>query len=163
MEKKFVMNRDRIFSIGMAIVSIGVMILTTQIKPTFSGISGSDPGSKAFPFAVAILLLLSSIGKFITCNKPDETSFVAGKEGWLRIGSVIVLLLVYTILMKYIGFLICSFFGTMILLRIMRGERKIKLVTYLLYPAILTAVLYVLFNNILQVIMPVGELWKAIL
>ena len=78
-------------------------------------------------------------------------------------GSVIVLLLVYTILMKYIGFLICSFFGTMILLRIMRGERKIKLVTYLLYPAILTAVLYVLFNNILQVIMPVGELWKAIL
>ena len=49
------------------------------------------------------------------------------------------------------------------LLRIMRGERKIKLVTYLLYPAILTAVLYVLFNNILQVIMPVGELWKAIL
>ena len=66
---------------------------------------------------------------------------------------------------RYIGFifLICSFFGTMILLRIMRGERKIKLVTYLLYPAILTAVLYVLFNNILQVIMPVGELWKAIL
>ena len=163
MKSKFVMNRDRYFSIGMALVSILVMVLTTQIHPTFTGISGSDPGSRAFPFAVAILLLLSSIGKFITCNKPDEKSFVEGKEGWLKLLSVIVLLLVYTILMKYLGFIPCSFVGTALLLRIMRGERKVRWITYVLYPAILTAILYVLFNNILQVIMPVGELWKAIL
>ena len=120
MKKKFVMNRDRIFSIGMALVSILIMGLTTQIRPTFGSISGSDPGSKAFPFGIAILLLLSSIGKFITCSKA-------------------------------------------LLLWIMRGRQKISAATYVVYPAVLTAVLYILFNNILQVIMPVGQIWKAIL
>lgn len=162
MNKKFVMNRDRIFSIGMAVVSIIVMILTSQINPTFAVASGSDPGSKTFPYMVAILLLVSSIGKFITCNKPDERSFVAGKEGWFKILGVLALLLIYTILMKYIGFIICTFIGTALLLFIMRGNRKIKPWTYVVYPGILTAVLYILFNNILLVIMPVGEIWKAI-
>ena len=163
MKKKFVMNRDRIFSIAMALVSILIMGLTTQIRPTFGSISGSDPGSKAFPFGIAILLLLSSIGKFITCSKPDEKPFVEGKEGWFKILSVLILLLVYTVLMKYIGFIICSFAGTALLLWIMRGRQKISAVTYIVYPAVLTAVLYILFNNILQVIMPVGQIWKAIL
>ena len=163
MKKKFVMNRDRIFSMGMALVSILIMVLTVQIKPTFGSISGSDPGSKAFPFGIAILLLLSSIGKFITCSKPDEKPFVEGKEGWFKILSVLILLLLYTVLMKYIGFIICSFLGTALLLWIMRGQRKISIVTYIVYPAVLTAVLYILFNNILQVIMPIGLLWNAIL
>ncbi len=163
MKKKFVMNRDRYFSTGMAVFSIIVLCLTTQIKPTFGSISGSDPGSKAFPAGIAILLLLSSIGKFITCNKPDEKPFVEGKEGWFRILSVLLLLLLYTVLMKYIGFIICSFAGTALLLWIMRGHRRIPVYTCILYPAALTAVLYFLFNNILQVIMPVGQLWKAIL
>lgn len=163
MKKKIVMNRDRVFSIGMAVVSLLVMAATTQIKPTFNAVSGSDPGSKAFPFAVAVLLLLSSIGKFITCGKPDERPFVAGREGWLKIAAVVGLLLAYTFLLQSMGFLLCTFLGTALLLLLMRGDRPIRPVTYVLYPGLLTAVLYLLFHTVLQVILPVGLLWKSIL
>lgn len=162
-KKKFVWNRDRIFSIGMILFSIAIIYFTGQIRATFNMGSGSDPGSKTFPYAIAILLILSSIGKFITCNKPDEHGFVEGKKGWLRILAVMGLLFVYVIALKYVGFLICTFVGTLGLLAIMRGNRKIRVITYIIYPAILTAVLYFLFNNILMVIMPVGTIWKSLL
>lgn len=161
-KKKFVWNRDRYFSIGMIVFALAVIYFTGQIKPRFQVGSGSDPGSKVFPYAVAILLILSSIGKFITCNKPDTQGWVEGKKGWLKILLVLMVLLLYVLLLKPIGFIICSFLGTLALLMIMRGDRKIRPLTYILYPGILTAALYLLFSKVLLVLLPMGTFWKTI-
>ncbi len=162
-KKKFVWNRDRFFSVGMAVVSIAVIYLATQIKPTFAVGSGSDPGSKVFPIGVAILLLVSSIGKFITCNKPDETGWVEGKKGWLKILAVLGLLFIYLQALPLLGYILCTFVATLLLLLIMKGDRRIRPWTYFVYPAILTAVLYIMFKYILLVTLPMGTLWQGIL
>ena len=160
--KKFVWNRDRYFSVGMAVVSLALIYLTGKIKPTFAVGSGSDPGSKTFPYAVGILLLASSIGKFITCSKPDETPWVEGRKGMLKILLVLGLLFIYLQLLTPVGYIPCTLVGTALLLFIMKGERKIKPWTYIIYPVILTACLYLLFKYVLLVILPMGTIWKSI-
>ena len=161
-KKKFVWNRDRIFSIGMFAVSLGIIALTGQIKPTFMAGSGSDPGSRVYPYGVATLLLLSSIGKFITCNKPDAEPWVEKKIGLLKILAAMLILFLYVVLLKPVGFIPCTFIGTLLLLVLMRGKRKIRPLTYILYPAVLTAALYLLFAKVLLVLLPMGTMWQSI-
>ncbi len=161
--KKIVMNRDRKFSIGILIFSVLMMWQTSQINATYMNVDGSDPGSKLFPYMTAILLFICAIGKFITCNEPDEKEFAGGKTGYFRIAEVLIVLLLYAVLLDKIGFILVSFLSAFILLNMMKLNRKVKWYGAVIFAAILTAALYILFQKVLQVNLPVGSLWKAIL
>ena len=159
--KKFVMNRDRKFSIGMLIFSLLMMWQTSKISAAYSNIDGSDPGSKLFPYIVCILLFICSIGKFITCNKPDAGAFVGGPVGLIRIAKCLVVLCLYTFLLNKIGFILVTFLATLSLLYIMKLDRKVRFPFAVLFSAVTTAVLYVMFQMVLQVILPTGTIWNA--
>ena len=159
--KKFVMNRDRKFSIGMLIFSLLMMWQTSQISAAYSNIDGSDPGSKLFPYIVCILLFVCSIGKFITCNKPDTSKFVGGATGLIRIAKCLAILCLYTFLLNKIGFILVTFLATLTLLYVMKLDRKVRLPFAVLFSGVTTAVLYILFQVVLQVILPTGTVWNA--
>lgn len=162
MKNKFVMNRDRIFSIGMLIFSAFMAWQTSQIKASFNNLDGSDPGSRLFPYMICILLAVCSVGKFITCAKPDTGKFVGGKKGYLRLLAVFAVLCLYAFLLTKIGFILVTFLSAAALLLMMKEDRKLRWYSPVLFAVILTLVLYVLFETVLKVNLPVGSLWKSL-
>jgi len=163
-EKKpsFVWNRDRISSIVILLFSLGMIYQTGKIKPTYTQIGGNDPGSKLFPYAIAIIMIICAIGKLITCNKPDETAFLGGKKGVLRISIVIGIIFVYILLLPKLGFLLCTFLFAAILVYAMKDDRKVRPLFVLLFAAALTGALYTVFQTVLSVRFPVGTIWKLL-
>lgn len=163
-EKKtsFVWNRDRIASIAVVLLSIAMIVETGNIKATYGNIGGNDPGSKLFPYAIAIIMILCAIGKFITCNKPDEAPFLNGKRGQLRICAVIGVLIAYAWLLPKIGFLVCTFVFSVIQVYVMRDQVKVKMIHVILFGAVLTGALYIVFQTVLGIRLPAGVLWKTL-
>lgn len=161
-KRSFVWNRDRISSIAVILLSLGMIYETGKIVPTYTQIGGNDPGSKLFPYAIAIIMIICAIGKFITCNKPDETKFLGGKKGVMRISVLIGIIFIYILLLPKLGFLLCTFLFAAILVYTMKDERKVRLPFVLLFAAILTAALYVVFQTLLSVRFPTGTIWNLL-
>ena len=160
MKKGFVMNQDRIFSIVTILFSIFMFVETGKIKATFTNVGGSDPGSKVFPYAIAVLLFICGIGKFIRSNKPDEKPFMGGKVSFLRSMACIAVLGIYVVLLKLVGFLIGTVAASAALVLIMAKGKKLDWWRVALFSVGLTAVLYVGFQVVLKIQLPAGMLFS---
>lgn len=155
-------NRDRRVSVLVFIFAIVWLVMAKDIKAIF-GLDGSaDPGPRLFPYIIGILLIVTSIGKFITCNQEDETGFYEDYKGWLKAGAVFVLLFAYCWLFPILGFALTTFAGGILSVLLLKGDKKVRWFSPVLFAGILTAVMYVLFVQVLNVIMPTGSLWKLL-
>lgn len=155
-------NRDRRVSVLVFIFAIVWLVMAKDIKAIF-GLDGSaDPGPRLFPYIIGILLIVTSIGKFITCNQEDETGFYEDYKGWLKAGAVFVLLFAYCWLFPILGFALTTFAGGILSVLLLKGDKKVRWFSPVLFSGILTAVMYVLFVQVLNVIMPTGSLWKLL-
>lgn len=161
MKNKFVWNRPRISSVITFFLALGILWQGTHIKALFTTAGGSDVGSAFFPNVVAIIMLLCSIGKFITSNEPDKEPFLSGR-GWLRVLITLTVLALYVLGLKYLGFLCSTFVTCTVLVAVMKMGNPIKWMKLLMFSAVVTAVLYVLFSFVLQVWLPVGRLWELL-
>ncbi|MCI8397838.1 MAG: tripartite tricarboxylate transporter TctB family protein [Oscillibacter sp.] len=160
MKKKFVMNQDRIFSICILIFSIFMVYQTSKIKALFGNVGGSDPGSKLFPYILCIIMGISAVGKFIRSNEPDTKPFFGGHRMRLRVACILIAVGVYSIAFKWIGFLPATFMELAILVLLMKRNHHLKWYRVVLFSAAVTAVIYVVFHNIMKIYLPGGELWK---
>jgi len=66
-------NRDRRVSVVVFIFAIVWLIMARDIKSVFALAGSTEPGSRLFPNIIGVLLIVTSIGKFITCNQEDNT------------------------------------------------------------------------------------------
>lgn len=155
-------NRDRRVSVFTFLFSIYWLAEARNIKAVAQFFGGSDPGPRMFPYIVGILMLVCSVGKFITCNQEEPESFF-GKEGWQRLFAVVALLIVYVLAMKYIGYIISTLFASAALLLIMKEDRKMKRLTPIIFAVCFTVFSYLLFDVALGNNLPVGTLIKPIL
>lgn len=161
MKKKFVWNRDRISAVIVFLLSLFVIWQTSTIKSSLGKIAGgNDPGSRLFPYAVAIIMGICAIGKFIMRGEPDKEPFVGGLKGWLRFFKIIAILIVYVFLLPKTGYLLTTFLGTFSLVYAMKDQHKINPVKTLIFAVITTAVLYLVFGTLLHIKLPVGSLFK---
>jgi len=161
MKKKFVWNRDRISAVITFLLSLFVIWQTSTIKSTLGKMAGgNEPGSKLFPYAVAIVMGICAIGKFITRGKPDKEPFVGGLKGWLRFFKIIAILAVYVFLLSHTGYLLTTFLGTFTLVYAMKDQHKVSPLKTAIFAAATTAVLYLVFGTLLHIKLPVGSLFK---
>lgn len=154
-------NRDRIVSVFTFILGILWLQGAQNIRPPLNTFSESEPGSRLFPILVGILIVVTSIGKFITCNQEDESEFY-GKTGAVKILKVMFILGLYVFLMKYFGYIICTFLASMALLYTMKEDRPMKWFTPIIFAALFTFATYMLFGKILMVRLPMGSIIKTI-
>ena len=155
-------NRDRRVSVLVFIFAIVWLVMAKDIKAIF-GLDGSaDPGPRLFPYIIGILLVVTSIGKFITCNQDDESGFYENNKGWLKAGAVFVLLFAYCWLFPILGFALTTFAGGVLSVLLLKGSKKVSWYGPLLFSGILTGTMYVLFVRVLNVMMPTGSLWKLL-
>ena len=61
-------NRDRRVSVIMFIFAIIWLYMSKDIKSIFNYAGDRDPGSRLFPIIIGVLLLVTSVGKFLTCT-----------------------------------------------------------------------------------------------
>jgi len=155
-------NRDRRVSVFTFLFSIYWLFEAHNIKAIAQFFDGSDPGPRLFPYIVGVIMLVCSIGKFVTCNQEEPESFF-GKEGWTRLFAVVALLSVYVFAMKYVGYIISTLIASAALLLIMKEDRKMKRFSPIIFAVCFTVISYLLFDVALGNTLPVGSLIKPIL
>jgi len=158
--KSLVKNRDRRVSVLVFIFAIVWLYMAKDIRAIF-GLDGSaDPGPRLFPYIIGILLVVTSIGKFITCNQEDESGFYENYKSWLKVGAALALLFAYCWLFPILGFAITTFAGGVLSVLLLKAEKKVSWYGPILFSGILTGSMYVLFVKVLSMILPTGSLWK---
>jgi len=159
MKNKFTWNRDRIASVVTFLLAVGIFWECNFIKATYGSIGGSDIGSRAFPQLIAGIMLVCSIGKFITCDKPDEKPFVPDKAGWLRMLITLAILSGYVAALSLVGFLPATFVACVLLVKAMKMDKPYRWLSILLFSALVTGGTYLIFNTIMGILLPEGSLW----
>lgn len=152
------LNKNQVFSVLLIAFAGFVIYETTQLQSLFAPASG-DVGPRFFPMAAAVCMILCSIGKLLTeRNKPDKPLFTA--EGWRRVGIMFLLLALYLIAMTWLGYVISTLIFVPLLVIAMREGRKLRPVTLILFSVVTTAVLYAVFQMVIQVSLPAGRLFR---
>lgn len=151
------LNKNRIVSLFLILFGIGIIYLSTQIKSLFS-LSPRDVGPSFFPIAASIGLVVCAIGKFLTEGKKNE--HFLDSDGWLRVIMMFVVLGLYLVAMIYLGYIISTLAASPAMVLVMREERKIHPISLGLFSVGITAVLFLVFQYVIQVSLPVGILFK---
>ena len=158
--KKLFKNRDRRVSVIVFIFAVVWLNMAKDIRAIFTYAGNRDPGSRLFPYIVGILLLVTSVGKFLTSNQEDEDPFFEDHRGWVKLLAVFVLLTVYVYVYKKIGYLLSTFVTGILCVLLLKEDRKLKWYSPVLFSGILTGSMYLLFGKLLNIVLPVGTLWK---
>ena len=152
------MRKERGIGICMALAGIIMCILTSQIKLRgFS--SGSDIGSKFFPYFASVGLILCGLGTFLTAKEPDRKESFLPKGGLKRVLILLAVLLVYVVMLNYLGFLISSPVLLYVVATLLAGEKKLKPIPKIIFSVVTTGVIYVVFVNVLSIMLPMGMLF----
>jgi len=155
-------NRDRRVSVVVFIFAIVWLIMARDIKSVFALAGSTEPGSRLFPNIIGVLLIVTSIGKFITCNQEDATPYYETHKGWLKVIAVLGLLSLHVWMFPVLGYIVSTFITGVLSVTLLKGDKKIRWFGPFLFSGAITAVMYVLFVKILSVVLPVGSLWKAL-
>lgn len=151
------LNKNVTFSLALIVLAVIVIILSLQLKSLFLAQSG-DIGPRAFPIGAAIALILCALGKMLTEGR-QESKPLFSKEGWKRVGIMFAILIAYLAAMKYFGYILSTLVFTPLMVWAMREGRPINPLFLALFSVVTTAVLYFIFQSVIMVILPVGELF----
>lgn len=158
--KALLKNRDRRVSVIVFIFAIVWLYMSKDIKGIFNYAGDRDPGSRLFPIMIGILLLVTAVGKFLSCNQEDEDRFYESNKSWLKVIAVFALLCAYVFLFKIIGYLLSTFLAGVLCVLLLKEDRKVRWFSPILFSAVLTGSMYLLFGKLLSIVLPTGTLWK---
>lgn len=150
------LHKNQIYSICVILFAIVFMILTSQLKSVYT-LSERDIGPRAFPYLAGAGLIVCAIGKMLTEGPKDDAVFTL--EGWKRILVVFALIAGYLLAMTFVGYIITTPVFSFLLVYAMKEDRKFSVWKTVLFAVLLTAALYVVFQNIILVFLPTGILF----
>jgi putative tricarboxylic transport membrane protein len=148
-------NSDQISSLFWFVAGIGITLLSLKYEfGTFL-----SPGAGFITFFAGVLLSLLSIILFISSWKSPEPQkrLRALWEGldWKKVIFVVGLLILYTLVLKYLGFLISTFLLLTFLFRVRGSYPWLRVI---LLSLLITTGAFLLFQVWLQVQLPKGVL-----
>jgi putative tricarboxylic transport membrane protein len=148
-------NPDQSSSLFWLVIGIGIALCS--LKYGFGNLHEPGPGFITF-FAGAILIILS-LSLFLSTFRDQKTqvrlqTLWAGLETG-KILYVIILLVAYTFLLKFLGFLISTFFLLFLLFRV-KGTYRLK--SIFLMSLLVTVGSYIIFEIWLKAQLPKGVL-----
>lgn len=151
-------NKNVVFSIALIVFAGFVVLSATSLQSLFLAQSG-DIGPKAFPIGAAVALIVCAIGKMLTEGR-QEAKPLFTREGWKRVAVMFAVLIAYLIVMRFLGYIISTLIFTPLLVVVMREDRKLRPLTLAIFSVVTTAVLYVVFQYVILVRLPVGVLFQ---
>lgn len=150
------MTRNRITGLVLAVTGIIVFILTMGIK---TWIDLGEPGPKLFPVIGSVGLFICGVGVFFQKEAENREPFLT-KKGWMNILYLMIAMVLYVIVIYYVGFLIPTPFFLFAMINILAGKAKRpKLVNSITVSLVLSFGLYFIFTNLLKIVLPAGKLF----
>lgn len=151
------LNKERVISLLFFVFALVMIYSTSQLKSMFA-IATTDVGPKLFPYMASGGILLCSIGKFVTAGNKASKPYL-DKEGWKRVVVIFLVFILYLLSMYYFGFLISTPIFLALFVLSMREENKLHPVNLTIFAVLLTAILYFVFQVLIKVRLPVGEIF----
>lgn len=148
------MTKDRGTGLIALVLGAIIAVMTSQLPP--STIQG-DIGPAVFPYFSAGLLMFCGAGLLITGN-PKEAS-IFDKRALKRLALIFGVVLLYCIVMSYIGFLVPTVVIFFVLTTMFAEDANVVWWKRLLYSVVLTLVIYLLFHNVLNLKLPTNQLF----
>lgn len=153
------LKRDQISGLILIIFGIAAAIVVSGFSVPFTW---QYPGPKAIPMLAVIGFIVCGAGIFIesTMSKKEEKAFLAGK-GWSKLGGSVALLVLYLVLMNFIGFilstLICLFLFVSYYAR--DAEQMPGIRNRVIFTVVFTLVVYVIYVYAFSLSLPDGMLF----
>jgi putative tricarboxylic transport membrane protein len=143
------LNGDRLLGLFLFVLALAYGWGAQQWPEPFGSIEAVGPDT--FPTLLSIALVLASIALMV---KPEENGEWPASKTLAEIGYAVVALVAYAILMEPLGFIVSTFFTVTFLAWRMGGQLKIASII-----ALCSAIgVFVLFNNVLDLPLPLGVL-----
>lgn len=149
------MTKDRVT--GLIALVIGCLVAAMTLRLPETTMAG-DVGPKVFPFISAGILIFCGAGLLITGKKKEEKPFYT-KEQLVRLALIFGVVLVYCILIHFIGYLISTLMGSFAISMMFGRKAGIAWWKCLIFAVILTLVLNYSFVNLFSIQLPKGELF----
>ncbi len=143
--------------VGVVLVAIGAVMGILSMQIEVKG-GSNDPGSRLFPLLACGLIILCGLVVILFAKKIETKPFV-DQKGWGRIAVFMGVMVLYTLALKYIGFLISTPFFLFGCTGMLAGGRKTSLVGRILYSVAITAVCWFVFGRLLNMSLPAGKLF----
>ena len=153
------MTKDRFSGIIVLIFGIIWLLLTTQVK---GNAFSTAIGPELFPYIASGGLILCGFGLIFRKPRGEEKPFFT-KEGWKRVLKLSIALVAFPFFLEFLGFFIASFYLVFITLTLFDLEKALKFVKRVIFAASVTALVFLFFNNILNLPLPDGKLISLII
>jgi putative tricarboxylic transport membrane protein len=156
MKDSSVKKRDVYLVIGAGGFIFAAGYLAMSLELPFGQLD--QPGAAVFPVIIAVIMLLAcllTLHEGWRMSKTLQVRLPAGMDR-MRLLTLTGLLLGYTVLLPWLGQLICSIVFFIVLLRVLSDLGWLRIVSY---SVALSLALYFAFIVLLKVPMPRGELF----
>ncbi len=141
---------------GLVAVVLGAAVAVGAFQLPGSTIIG-DVGPAVFPFLTAGILLICGVGLLVTGG--GESTALDSLEALRRLGIIFAAVLVYCVVMNYLGFVIPTIAVLFVLATLFSEDKPVVWWHKLLYAAAITLVIYFLFHNVLNLKLPDDQLF----
>lgn len=135
---------------------IFIILMLAALIAFLSQVGEIPPEAKAYPLVFIIVGIAMALVLIFRKKQPEVEAL--DKGAIIKIFSFAVVIFIYLMLMSKVGYIIST------LLFMYVGEWMLKLkkgVLFVVFPIVLTLVLYLLFTRVLSVILPMGT-WIGI-
>ncbi len=135
---------------------IFIILMLAALIAFLSQVGEIPPEAKSYPLVFIIVGIAMALVLIFRKKQPEVEAL--DKDAIIKIFSFAVVIFIYLMLMSKVGYIIST------LLFMYVGEWMLKLkkgVLFVVFPIVLTLVLYLLFTRVLSVILPMGT-WIGI-
>lgn len=152
------LKRDHCVGIALFLIGVAICAYTSQIQSHFA-VDGSDVGPRLFPYITGIGIALCGIFTFLTTKRSEADKPFLDKDGWKRLGALLLLLIGYAVCLYLFGFLLSTPFMLFLLILLLAGSHKLNKLVVVVVSVTTSVLLYWLFVKILYVMLPRGALF----
>ncbi|QAT48743.1 tripartite tricarboxylate transporter TctB family protein [Caproiciproducens sp. NJN-50] len=150
------MTKNKVTGLSCAAAGIILTILSMQFS---SKIQLNEPGPSLFPLIGSVGLIVCGAGIFLEKQK-DSQPFL-NREGWIRVGSLFGVMLLYVVLIKLLGFMVpMPLFLFVMIMILAKREKRPKAYMAAVVSVLVSAAIYYVFTQLLKVELPAGSLFQ---
>lgn len=153
-------KRDQVTGLALMAVGAFFLYLTLQFKTPFKP---EYPGPMLMPFIGEFGLIVCGFGTFLQgCKQKGEDKVFLAPAGFVRFLVSFVVLCVYILAMKYLGFLISTPFALYGITWYFAkaSSIKVKPLTILIFSVVVTAVIYCMYVPLFGMTLPMGLIFE---
>ena len=159
------LNRTYVMGIVFIVFAAWVAFQTTLIPEK---LVSNEPGPKLFPFISAIGMIVMALLSMIFDGKKEKEENEHGaapyldKDGWKRLGLIILECILFCVAMNFIGFWITSMIGMMMFIMTLKVDKKINIIFAVVLSAALGSLCYFGFTKGFNIPLPKGVIFEAL-